>query len=234
MYTLPDIVTPSKTDSQGNMKLFSALQLMQDCSVFSFSQPSPFLDWLQANNATPLVSFRQVDVVRVPRLGEKLTCRTFVFDAMGSFGHRNTAVYDEAGNPCYLSWCIGAFVNVETGRLCRMPQEVRDAASFPPRLEMNYLSRKILPPEATETVLPHIPVQRNDIDYNLHVNNAQYIRMAVECLPPDFEPRTLRVDYKKPVLPGAVIEPALRLAGDVAYICLKVDGIPCCVVEFTR
>lgn len=234
MYTLPDIVTPSKTDCHGNMKLFSALQLMQDCSVFSFSQPSAFYDWLQACNATPLVSSRQVDVVRVPKLGEKLTCTTSVYDVQGAFGNRNTAIYDEEGKPCYLSWCIGAFVNIETGRLCRMPQELRDNTSFPPPLEMNYRSRKIVPPEAPEVVLPLIQVQRNDIDYNLHVNNAQYIRMAVECLPPDFVPTSLRVEYKKPVLPGALIEPSIRLADDVAYICLKVEGLPHCVVEFTK
>ena len=234
MYTLPDIVTPSKTDSHGNMKLFSALQLMQDCSVFSFTQEGAFYTWLQANGATPLVSFRQVEVLRVPKLGEKLTCRTYVFDAAGAFGHRNTAIYDESGQLCYVSWCIGAFVQIATGRLCRMPQEVRDAAVFPPRLEMAYGSRKILPPDTPETALKPIDVQRNDIDYNLHVNNAQYIRMALECLPQDFEPRALRVDYKKPVLPGAVIEPTLRLAGDVAYICLNVQGVPHCVVEFTR
>lgn len=85
------IVSSSNTDKHGNMKLFSALQWMQDCSVIDFMEDSDFCEWLQANHVTPLVNFRQIEVVRVPVLREKLTCSTHVFDLQGAFGYRNTA-----------------------------------------------------------------------------------------------------------------------------------------------
>ena len=47
--------------------------------------------------------------------------------------------------------------------------------------------------------MPPIRVLRADIDYNKHLNNANYVRMAMELLPADFEINGLRVEYKVPV-----------------------------------
>lgn len=227
------IVSSSNTDKHGNMKLFSALQWMQDCSVIDFMEDTDFFEWLQANHVTPLVNFRQIEVVRVPVLREKLTCSTHVYDLQGAIGYRNTAIYDAQGNACYKSWSIAAFVNLETGRLGRIPREVQNALQFAPRLDMTYGSRKIELPSAPLTPLAPFRVLRDDIDYNNHVNNAQYIRIALECLPEDFQVSGLRVEYKKPVLPGSSIIPAITYGPNTAYVVLMVEESVCCVVEFT-
>ena len=182
---------------------------------------------------TPVVNFRQLEVLRVPRLMEKLTCSTYVYEVQGAFGYRNTAIYDEQGTPCYMSWVIACYANLETGRLSRIPREVQNTLQFPPRLDMTYGTRKIARPDAPLQPLAPIPVQRNDIDYNNHVNNAQYIRMALECLPEDFQIGSLRVEYKKAVSPGSTITPSIAFSANTACIIMEVEGSICCVVEFT-
>lgn len=229
----PLIVSSSHTDKNGNMKLFSAVQWMQDCSVISFMGDSVFCEWLQETHATPLVNFRQLEVLRVPGLQEKLTCVSYVYDVQGAFGYRNTAIYDEQGKPCYMSWSIAAFVNLETGRLFRVSRETQNALQFPPRLDMTYGSRKIALPDAPVTPLEPIRVMRNDIDYNSHVNNAQYIRMALECLPEDFQVGGMRVEYKKTVSPGSTIIPSIAFSANTAFIVMEAAGSICCVVEFS-
>lgn len=233
MPTFSNIVSSSNTDRNGNMKLFSAVQWMQDCSVISFMEDTAFCEWLAEHGATPVVNFRQLQVFRVPGLRERLTCSSYVYDLQGAFGYRNTAIYDAQGKPCYMSWSIAAFVNLETGRLSRIPREVQSRLQFPPRLDMTYGSRKIVLPESPLTPLAPIQVRRDDIDYNNHVNNAQYIRMALECLPEDFEVRGLRVDYRKPVMPGSTITPSIAYGANTAYVMLAVEDTICCVVEFT-
>ena len=233
MPTVSNIVSSSNTDRNGNMKLFSAVQWMQDCSVISFMEDTAFCEWLDAHGATPVVNFRQLEVFRVPRLRERLTCSSYVYDLQGAFGYRNTAIYDAQGKPCYMSWSIAAFVNLETGRLSRISREVQSKLQFPPRLEMTYGSRKIVLPEAPLTQLAPFQVRRDDIDYNNHVNNAQYIRMALECLPEDFQVGSLRVDYRKPVMPGSSITPSIAYGTNTAYVVLAVEETVCCVVEFT-
>ena len=215
------------------MKLFSALQWMQDCSVIAFMADSEFCKWLQENQVTPVVNFRQLEVQRVPSLMEKLTCSSFVYDVQGALGYRNTVIHDAQGNACYKTWVIAAYANLETGRLSRIPREVQAALQFPPRLEMSYGPRKITLPDAPLTPLEPFRLQRNDIDYNNHVNNAQYIRMALELLPEEFEVGGLRVEYRRAVMPGSIISPSIAYEGNTAYVLLAVEGTICCVVEFT-
>ena len=231
--SFPLIVSSSHTDKNGNMKLFSAVQWMQDCSVISFMGDTDFCEWLDENNATPLVNFRQLEVLRVPRLQEKLTCVSYVYDVQGAFGYRNTAIYDAQGQACYKSWLIAAYVNLATGRLSKISSEVLSKLQFQPRIEMTYGSRKIALPDAPMTPLAPIRVMRDDIDYNNHVNNAQYIRMALECLPEDFQVGGMRVEYKKTVSPGSTIIPSIAFSANTAFIVMEAAGSICCVVEFT-
>lgn len=193
-----------------------------------------FRDYLQENGAAQLLAFRQVEVLRVPRLYEELTCTSTVFDCRGAKGFRNTVICDAAGRPCYVSWTQGAFVNMQTGRLIRIPQEVIDTMQMHPRYEMNYRERKIALPETLGITLPKVAVQRNDIDYNQHVNNAQYVRMALEFLPAGFEIASMRAEYKQPAKPGSHLIPVLQESGGALYVSLSEAGAPVCVMEFSQ
>ena len=231
--TFSSIVSSGQTDRNGKMKLFSALQWMQDCSVIDFMKDAAFCEWLQENQVTPVITFRELEVLRVPSLMEELTCTSFVYDVQGAMGYRNTAIYDAQGNACYKTWVLAAYANLETGRLSRIPREVQDALQFPPRLDMSYGPRKITLPDAPLTPLAPIQVQRNDIDYNNHVNNAQYIRMALELLPEELEVVGLRVEYRKAVMPGSSISPSIVYSPGTAHVVLAVEDAVCCVIEFT-
>lgn len=221
------------TDREGRLKLFSALQLLQDCSEMWKENEPAFRDYLKESGGAQFLAYRQLEVLRVPRLGEELTCTTSVFDCRGAKGFRNTIITDAEGKPCYVSWCQGAFVARQTGRLLRIPQEVVDSMHLSPRYEMEYRERRIMLPESPAIQLPPIAVQRNDIDYNHHVNNAHYVRMALEFLPAGFEIGSLRVEYKKPATLGVKLTPIIQEGDNALYITLSEAGAPICVMEFT-
>lgn len=222
------------TDRHGRLKLFSAIQLMQDCSEYWKESEPEFRKYLEENEAAQLLVFRQVEILRVPRLYEKLTCSTTVFDCKGANGFRNTIISDEAGNPSYISWSQGAFVSLNNGRLLRVPAEVIEQMLLSPRYEMNYRARKIELPDGNRIPMPPVPVQHNDIDYNQHVNNAQYIRMALEYVPEEFEIASLRVEYKRPVRYGVSLQPSLLEQPHALYVVLSEGDKACCVIEFLR
>lgn len=234
MFQLSRTVCASMTDRHGSLKLFSAIQMMQDCSEYWKESEPDFRKCLEENGAAQLLVFRQVEILRVPRLYEKLTCSTSVFDCKGANGFRNTIISDAAGKPCYISWSQGAFVNVTNGRLLRVPAEVIARLRLSPRYEMNYRSRKIELPDGNRILLPPVSVQLNDIDYNQHVNNAQYIRMALEYVPEDFEIASMRVEYKHPVRYGASLQPCLIEHPDALYVLLSEADKVCCIIEFLR
>ena len=234
MFQLSRTVCASMTDRHGRLKLFSAIQLMQDCSEYWKESEPEFRKCLEENEAAQLLVFRQVEILRVPKLYEKLVCSTSVFDCKGANGFRNTIISDSVGNPCYISWSQGAFVNARNGRLLRIPAEVIARLQLSPRYEMNYRSRKIELPDGKRIPMPPLPVQHNDIDYNQHVNNAQYIRMALEYVPEGVEIAALRVEYKRPVRYGASLQPCLLEHPHALYVVLSEGDKACCVIEFLR
>lgn len=234
MFQLSRTVCSSMTDRNARLKLFSAIQLMQDCSEFWKTSEPAFKQCLEDNRAAQLLVYRQLEILRVPSLYEELTCRTWVFDCKGANGFRNTIICDAEGKPCYVSWSQGAFVNADSGRLFRIPHEVMQQLQLEPKHEMTYLPRKIELPCSPEIPLPEIAVQRNDIDYNQHVNNAQYIRMALEFLPSGFEIAAVRVEYKRPARYGSRLQAFMREGDGTLCVVLREAGADCCIIEFRR
>lgn len=224
MFSITETVTPSRTGMDGKLKLFSALQMMQDCSEMWQDCEPVYRDYFLDNNMAQLVASRQVEVVRVPQCKERLTITTSIFDCMELFGFRNTIISDEAGAVCYKTWSTGAFVNQYTGRLSKLPHHVIDSLTIKPKYDMKYMDRKIIVPKAGYISHNPVLVNRDDIDYNLHMNNAHYVRIATEYLPDDFEVKKLRVEYKKPAKSGDVLYPHIA-SGDkgIIYILLTDD-----------
>ena len=75
-------------------------------------------------------------------------------------------------------------------------------------------------------------MRRYHIDTNEHVNNCQYVQMALEFLPADRQFRQIRVEYKKSAVLGDVIYPKRSREEDrtVIELCAE-DGRPYAVVE---
>ena len=220
MYSLTYKVTTSTCDSEGKLKLYSALQMMQDCSEMWIDSEPGVKQYFTEQNMAQLLATRQVEIVRVPEYKEELTVTTSVYGMKPMFGFRNTFIYDAQGKPCYKTWSMGAFVDKTAGKLKRVDDATIQSMTLEPQLEMNYKDRRIILPKgrsseshpslledgrvATELdkvkdggeVLEPIKVLRADIDYNKHLNNANYVRMAMELLPEDFVVSGLRVEYR--------------------------------------
>jgi acyl-ACP thioesterase len=179
--------------------------------------------------------FRQADVVRLPRYGENITVQTSVFECGSFLGYRNTILLGEDGSPCVLTWSVGAFVARETGKLARLPKEVADTLILDERVPMDYQDKRIVLPEVPGRILDPFPVRRGDIDLNNHMNNARYVEAAMELLPGDFRVKRLRIEYKSPARPGALLYPRVCASPDGPYYILLTDAYdrPYTVMEFS-
>ena len=117
MYSLKYKVTTSTCDSEGRLKLYSALQMMQDCSEMWIDSEPGVKQYFTEQNMAQLLATRQVEIVRVPEFKEELTVTTSVYGMKPMFGFRNTFIYDAEGKPCYKTWSMGAFVDKVAGKL---------------------------------------------------------------------------------------------------------------------
>ena len=184
------------------------------------------------NNMAQLLASRQVEIIREPEFREELTVTTSVYDMKGMFGYRNTFIYDANGNPCYKTWSMGAFIDKSTGKLKRVDEEAVSTMKIEPKLDMNYKDRRIVLPKEVGVNASPITVLRADIDYNKHLNNTNYVRMAMELLPEDFKVKGLRVEYKTPAKLSEMLTPVIYNSGDTIIISLKSGGAVCANIEF--
>lgn len=234
MFSLNYKVTMSNCNRGGSLKLYSALQMMQDCSEMWIDSEPEVKAYFRDHNMAQLLASRQVEILRVPHYKEDLTVTTSVFGMESVFGFRNTVIRDSEGKPCYLTWSTGAFVDKVSGRLKKVPEEIIAAMRLEDKVRMEYKNRRIILPKIVPEIHAGIKVMRNDIDYNQHTNNANYVRMALELLPENFVVRSMRVEYKIPAKLGNVLVPEVINAGNVIYVVLKLDERDSTIMEFCR
>jgi len=233
MYSLKYKVTTSTCDSEGRLKLYSALQMMQDCSEMWIDSEPGVKQYFAEQNMAQLLATRQVEIIRVPEYKEELTVTSTVYDMKPMFGFRNTFIYDAQGNPCYKTWSMGAFVDKVAGKLKRVDQTTIASMNLEPQLEMNYRDRRIILPKQGGNILEPVKVLRADIDYNKHMNNANYVRMAMELLPESMVVRGMRVEYRVAAKLGDILTPTMYQIDDGFIVSLSVNGEVSAIVEFT-
>ena len=233
MYSLKYKVTTSTCDSEGRLKLYSALQMMQDCSEMWIDSEPGVKEYFSAQNMAQLLASRQVEIIRVPEYKEELTVTTSVYGMKPMFGFRNTYIYDAEGKPCYKTWSMGAFVDKANGKLKRVDDATIASMTLEPQLEMNYGDRRIiLPREGGEAQEPY-KVLRADIDYNKHMNNANYVRIAMELLPKGFEVKCLRVEYRVAAKLGDVLVPVVYKVEGRFIVAISVGDDVSAIIEFS-
>ena len=135
--------------------------------------------------------------------------------------------YLEEKNRAWLlsSWQIQILRRPALGEeitVCTWPYEIKGIYAYgdeEPKLSMDYAPRKIRLPEHMEEA-GRLVIMKHQIDTNHHVNNAQYVDMAVEALPEEADGREIteiRAEYKKAAVLGdtAVL---MRAAGEDGYV----------------
>ena len=80
MFSIQEQVTTSRTDRNGKLKLFSAFQMMQDCSELWLDSAVDYRDFLKKNGFAQLLASRQVEVVRIPDFKEYMAVEDRFFD----------------------------------------------------------------------------------------------------------------------------------------------------------
>lgn len=231
-YTFNSRVRYSEVDHTGTMTVPNIINYFQDCSTFQSEDLGVGLEALKAKNRGWLLASWQVEFLRSPKMGEKITIGTFAHGFKGFFGMRNFFMDDEEGEHLAYANSMWFFMDTEKGRPTRPEPEDIESYGVEEPLPMEYKDRKIKLPENVTECQP-FPIRRYHIDTNEHVNNAQYVQMAMEFLPRDREVKELRVEYKLAAVLGDMIYPKLAVEEErsVVELCDK-DGALYAVVEF--
>lgn len=232
MYTFDSRIRYSEVDHRGQLTLPGLINYFQDCSTFQSEHLGVGFSDLKKRGCAWILSYWQIVVNRLPKFGEEVTTGTFATGFKGLYGNRDFVMKDRDGAFLAGAHSVWVFMDMLKGRPVK-PEEA-DVLPYETEapLDIEYEDRKIKLPEMSEG-LSAFPVRKYHIDTNEHVNNGQYVQMAMECLPDDLSVRQLRVAYKKSAVCGDMIYPKVAFEPErtVAELCDEA-GRPYAVVEF--
>lgn len=232
MYTFDSRVRYSEIGEDKKLTLNSLLNYFQDCTTFHSESVGRGMEVLEkAGYAWVLVSW-QVCVNRYPKMGENIRVCTWPYGFRGFCGERNFQLLTDQGEVLAYANSVWTFLNVKTGMPAKILPEEGAAYESEKKLDMEYAPRKIVVPKTADT-MDSFTVKQHHLDTNHHVNNAQYVRMAQDYIPVDYEIHQMRAEYKKQALLDDVIIPKATKTDEIYTVALcDSDGKPYAVVEF--
>ena len=233
MYKFESRIRYSETDSEGKLTMASLINYFQDCSTFQSEDLGLGLDYLKERHMVWVLSSWQIVAERYPKLCEKVTIGTLPYEMKGFLGSRNFAMIDAGGEYIAKANSLWSLLDTETGKPTAVPGEMKEGYHLEEKLDMEYMPRKIAVPANTvrrETVA----VKKHHLDTNYHVNNQQFVNIAMEFLPENFAVRQIRAEYKKQAFLDDLLFPFVAEEEKRFVVALRDQaGKPYVVVEFS-
>lgn len=235
MYTFDSRVRYSEVGMDGNMTLESLLDYFQDCSTFHSEDIGLGVDYFNELNQVWMLSAWQICVNRYPHLCENIVIGTAPYAFRGFVGCRNFEMKTQAGE--VLAYANSIWSLMDIGRMvpAKPNEKMLSGYVLEEQYPMEYAPRKISIP-AKGYAKEEFAVKAHHLDTNNHVNNGQYVRMAMDYVPKGFAVGQLRVEYKSQAVLDDMIYPVVSVNGDgtlYTVVLNRGDGKPYCVVEMS-
>lgn len=183
MYSFSSRVRYSEVDERGTLSPAALLSYLQDGALFQSEALGVGVSHANEVGRRWLLAAWEVRIAELPRFTDEIVVSTWATSFKGLFAHRNFTL-DRAGERLVSADSLWFMYDDETGRPMRPPAEEiapyeADLRAVP--LDMPPVQRRIDRPGAG-VPMPPVAVTQAYIDTNHHVNNAQYVNIALGAL----------------------------------------------------
>ncbi|MCR5153969.1 MAG: acyl-[acyl-carrier-protein] thioesterase [Lachnospiraceae bacterium] len=212
MYSFTTKVRFSEVDVNKILTVNSLINYFQDCSTFHSEDVGLGFSYLNSVNRVWLMISWQVKINRLPGFGEEVEIGTWPYEFKGMYGKRIFTLKEaKTGEMLAYANSIWCYADDKTFVPAKILPENTAGYEMEPPLEMEEMGRKIPLPEGM-VEKSAFTVDYAALDCNKHVNNGQYIRMAMDYLPDGFEVGGFMAEYKKMAFLGDTVIP--KVASD--------------------
>ena len=216
----------SESDIEGCLTLSALLNYFQDCSTFQSESLDVGIRYLKERHMVWVLSYWQIDIERYPRFCEEVEIGTFPTSFRHFLGTRNFYMKEKSGKYLAKANSLWSLLDTDTMKPTIPPQDMINRYLIEDKLDMEYLPRKVGVPCGGSMAEP-VVVRSHHLDTNRHVNNGQYVNMAMDYLPKEFAGtgiRRLRAEYRMQAFLGDVLYPYVAVEGDTATVSLQDQG----------
>lgn len=232
MYEYDSRVRLTEVDQNQRMTLNAVLNAFQDCSTFHSEDLGVGMKFLNERGRMWVLSSWKIVVCRYPELAEHIRVGTWAYSFGKMTGQRNFCILDGEGKLAAYADTLWVLMDTKRMRPTRVDEDIRSAYTLEPMLDMEYETDKIQIPDELKPMEP-FPIHIYHLDVNHHVNNGQYVQLAGDYLPKEFEIHQMRAEYKKSAVLNDIIYPQVGRC-EAGYTVLLGDesGKPYAVIEF--
>ena len=228
----------SDCDVNKTLTVTALIDAFQDCSTFQSEDLGVGFDVLTQKNLVWVINYWELNILRLPKLCDYVTVGTYPYAFKGCFGFRNFYMKDENGEYIVKANSMWTLVDTQTSRPSRAPQFISQAYELEDKLDMTYNPRKVLIPEGDDVLRLEkdpIHIQIHHLDSNHHVNNGQYVKLAMSAVGDDQSIDSLRIDYRKQAHLGDTIYPVVYKKDNRCVVALyDEDNSAFSVAEFAK
>lgn len=204
MYTFETMISYSAVDRNGNLPLYGILNLLQDCTNMQSSSIGMGVEHMkQVNKGWILVSYK-ISLKKKLRYGEKVRVGTAASSFSSFYGDRKFQIESLDGEKLVEADSIWVLMDMETRHSIRVSEEERKGYVIEEGINDLKADRKIKFSSEREKV-GEFKVLKTYIDNNGHMNNADYLRVAAEFVPADFEYYEVDIIYNKEAMEGEMM-----------------------------
>lgn len=224
----------SELDENLCLPLHGLINYFQDCSTFQSEELGIGVQYLKEKRRLWVLTSWQIEIFRYPSLGEEIRTGTWACGFRGFVGARNFVMETKEGETLACAYSEWAYMDLDAGHPVRADASETERYGMEEPLPMEYAGRKIIVP-SEQQILEAVTVHSHHLDSNHHVNNGQYVAIAAEYLPKEFQVHRLRAEYKRQAHLGDVMTPGISQKDGVYVVTLNdISGRPYVIVEFTE
>lgn len=212
MYTFKSTVRFSETGKDSKLTIPHLISYFQDCSTLHGNKAGLDRKKLIKMERAWFLSSWQIVINKRPGIDEKIEVETRAYEIRGFYGLRNFIMYNEAKEVCAYANSIWFYVDTKKGRPVKYEQKEGTGFEIDEEFPMEKADRKIIIPENADKIIKgdRLKVRESHLDSNYHMNNREYVRIALDFMPDSFDIddlRQIRVEYKKAAVLDEIMVP---------------------------
>ena len=227
MYSVESRVRYSEVDENRSIRLVSLINYLQDCSCFQMEDLGVGVEHQAEGHFAWVLAAIRIEIERLPRYCERIRTSTWCHTLTRRQAGRNFALYGE-DNACIVrADSLWTTFDTEAQRICAVPESEAAYYEGDEQLVLPAFKRKVVPMGEGKAHSP-IKVAEHNIDTNQHVNNAQYVQMALDALAAAdtvLDPqhvRAISVQYRAQAHLGDTVEPVIYT--EESAFCVSLEG----------
>lgn len=237
MYEYESRIGFSRCDANGRLSLAGLIDMLQDCSTFQSEDLGVGFRVLEKEHLAWVINYWDLEITGFPDMCESVVVGTFPYGLRGFLANRNFYMKDKDDNFLVKANTMWTLLDMQTVKPVKVPEDIASAYTLEDKLDMEYGSRKIVIPQDCSQITEemHITVGNMHLDGNKHVNNGQYVKLALAAVEGKYDVsgcKRFKIEYRKQALLGSIICPKIYCGEDYCIVSLNdEDEQPFAVME---